>query len=191
MVGCFSKFLDQAGNPIFNVVSRHTLTGFGLIRSHRHQLQCVSYGALKPPPSASLPERLHHMWGGLRDLLAEHRPEVVVVEEVFHAVNARSALVLGHARGAALVAAAESGCLIVSYTPAEIKKAVVGYGRAEKGQIQAMVKLLLRLDKLPTPADAADALAVAICHSSSAALKLKTLAPVLPRRRSSLSGGKA
>jgi crossover junction endodeoxyribonuclease RuvC len=83
---------------------------------------------------------------------------------VFHAKNARSALKLGHARGVAILAAAQAGCLVVEYTPAEVKRAVVGYGRAEKPQVQQMVKLLLGLDKAPAPLDASDAVAVAICH---------------------------
>jgi crossover junction endodeoxyribonuclease RuvC len=86
---------------------------------------------------------------------------------VFHAVNARSALKLGHARGVALLAAVEAGCMVVEYTPAEVKRAVVGYGRADKRQVQQMVKLLLGLEKPPSPYDAADALAVAICHLHS------------------------
>jgi crossover junction endodeoxyribonuclease RuvC len=87
---------------------------------------------------------------------------------VFHAVNARSALKLGHARGVALLAAVEAGCAVVEYTPAEVKRAVVGYGRADKRQVQQMIKLLLGLDKAPSPYDASDAIAVAICHLHSA-----------------------
>jgi crossover junction endodeoxyribonuclease RuvC len=92
----------------------------------------------------------------------------VAVESLFHAANARSALKLGHARGVAILAAVEAGCPIVEYTPAEVKRAVVGYGRAEKQQVQQMIKLLLGLAKVPAPHDAADALAVAICHLHSA-----------------------
>jgi crossover junction endodeoxyribonuclease RuvC len=91
----------------------------------------------------------------------------VAVESLFHAVNARSALKLGHARGVAILAAVEAGCDVVEYTPAEVKRAVVGYGRAEKHQVQQMIKLLLGLAKVPTPHDASDALAVAICHLHS------------------------
>jgi Holliday junction resolvasome RuvABC endonuclease subunit len=92
---------------------------------------------------------------------------LVVVENVFYAANARSALKLGHARGVAILAAVESGCEVLEYTPAEVKRAVVGYGRADKRQVQQMIKLLLGLEKAPTPHDAADALAVAICHVHS------------------------
>src|SRR5918993_249343 len=108
------------------------------------------------------PSRLARIHRELATLLAAHRPDCVAVESLFHAVNARSALKLGHARGVAILAAVESGCEVVEYTPAEIKRAVVGYGRAEKHQVQQMVKLLLGLAKAPAPHDAADALAVAI-----------------------------
>ncbi len=91
----------------------------------------------------------------------------MVVENVFYAANARSALKLGHARGVAILAAVEAGCEVLEYTPAEVKRAVVGYGRADKRQVQQMIKLLLGLEKAPTPHDAADALAVAICHVHS------------------------
>ena len=97
-------------------------------------------------------------------MIAECRPESVAIENLFYAVNVRSALKLGHARGVAMLAAVEAGVPVFEYTPAEIKRAVVGYGRAEKPQVQQMVKLLLGLDAVPTPHDAADALAVAICH---------------------------
>jgi crossover junction endodeoxyribonuclease RuvC len=90
-----------------------------------------------------------------------------VVENLFYASNARSALKLGHARGVAILAAVEAGCEVVEYAPAEVKRAIVGYGRADKRQVQQMIKLLLGLDRVPSPHDAADALAVAICHVHS------------------------
>ena len=92
-----------------------------------------------------------------------------MVENLFYATNARSALKLGHARGVAILAAVEAGCEVLEYSPAEVKRAVVGYGRADKRQVQQMIKLLLGLDKVPSPHDAADALAVAICHVHSRA----------------------
>jgi crossover junction endodeoxyribonuclease RuvC len=101
----------------------------------------------------------------------------VAVESLFHAVNARSALKLGHARGVAILAAVEAGCEVVEYTPTEIKRAVVGYGRAEKHQVQQMIKLLLGMSKVPSPHDAADALAVAICHLHSYGLGGRHIRP--------------
>jgi crossover junction endodeoxyribonuclease RuvC len=104
------------------------------------------------------------MHRGLRALITRCHPDCVAIEDVFHARNVRSALLLGHARGVALLAASEADVPVVTYTPAEIKHAVVGYGRAEKRQVQSMVRLLLGLDAPPSPHDVADALAVAICH---------------------------
>jgi crossover junction endodeoxyribonuclease RuvC len=106
-----------------------------------------------------------------------HQPDCVAVENIFYATNVRSALKLGHARGVAILAAVEAGCDVVEYTPAEIKRAVVGYGRAEKHQVGQMVKLLLGLTAAPSPHDAADALAVAICHMHSMPLGRLKAAP--------------
>jgi len=122
-------------------------------------------GALAPPARASFPERLHFIHRGLGELLGSSAPDCVVIENLFHARHARSALLLGHARGVAVLAAVQAGLPVVEYAPAAIKLAVVGYGRAEKTQLQQMVKLLLGLDAVPSPHDAADALAVAICHA--------------------------
>ena len=113
---------------------------------------------------------------GLASLLREARPDCVAVENVFHAANARSALLLGHARGVVLLSAVEEGLPIAEYTPAEVKRSVVGYGRAEKAQVQQMIKLLLGLDEVPSPHDVADALAIAVCH-------LHQLGPVVEARR--------
>ena len=122
-------------------------------------------GIIAMPARTALPAKLHLVFGRLQQLLTESAPDIVAVENVFHAVNARTALVLGQARGAALVAAADRGLGVAEYTPAAIKRTVVGYGRAEKVQVQHMVKLLLGLERAPSPHDAADALAVAICHA--------------------------
>jgi crossover junction endodeoxyribonuclease RuvC len=127
----------------------------------------VTSGALTPPASAALPDRLYAIHAGLRQVLESAGPDCAVVESLFHARNARSALVLGHARGVAVLAAVEAGLPVIEYTPTEIKLAVVGYGRAEKTQLQQMVKLLLGLEAVPSPHDAADALAVAICHAQT------------------------
>ena len=104
-------------------------------------------------------------------LIALHRPDCVAIENLFHAINARSALKLGHARGVAMLAAVEAGVPIVEYTPAEVKQSVVGYGRAEKRQVQSMVQLLLGLAEPPSPFDAADALAIAVCHLHRVSLR--------------------
>jgi crossover junction endodeoxyribonuclease RuvC len=129
----------------------------------------VACGAIACPARAPFAERLLTIHAELGRLLAEHRPDCVAIENLFHATNVRSALKLGHARGVAMLAAVAAGVPIAEYTPAEIKRAVVGYGRADKHQIQQMVKLLLGLGTLPAPHDAADALAAAICHVHQAA----------------------
>jgi crossover junction endodeoxyribonuclease RuvC len=123
----------------------------------------VACGAIAPE-AAPLPNRLDDIHAQLCALIARYRPDCVAIEQLFHAKNVRSALVLGHARGVAVLAAVQAGLPIAEYTPAAIKSSVVGHGRAEKHQIQQMVKLLLGLAAVPTPHDAADALAIAICH---------------------------
>jgi crossover junction endodeoxyribonuclease RuvC len=142
-------------------------TGYGCVESDGRRHRLVSCGAITASARDAFPDRLARIHRELAALLAKTRPECVAVESVFHAVNARSALKLGHARGVAILAAVEAGCIVVEYTPAEVKRAVVGYGRADKRQVQQMIKLLLGLDKAPSPYDAADALAVAICHLHS------------------------
>lgn len=139
-------------------------TGFGCIEAVAGRHHLVLCGAIRTPAAASFPEKLRRIHSELAAILAECRPDSVAIENLFHAANARSALKLGHARGVAMLAAVQAGMSIAEYTPAEVKRAVVGYGRAEKAQVQQMVKLLLGLAELPTPYDAADALAVAICH---------------------------
>ncbi len=153
---------------IFGIDPGSNRTGYGCIEviGSRHRL--VICGSISAPARSTFPEKLKRIHADLAVLLAAHRPDCVAVESIFHARNVRSALRLGHARGIALLAASEAGLPVAEYAPAEIKRAVVGYGRAEKHQVQQMIKLLLGLDALPSPHDAADALAVAICHVNSA-----------------------
>jgi crossover junction endodeoxyribonuclease RuvC len=149
---------------IFGIDPGSDRTGYGCVESDGSRHRIIISGAINAAGS-SFPEKLLKIHTGLAVLLAECRPDCVAIENLFHSNNARSALKLGHARGVAMLAAVEAGLPVAEYTPAEIKRAVVGYGRAEKHQVQQMVKLLLGLPALPTPHDAADALAVAICHS--------------------------
>ena len=149
---------------VFGIDPGSQRTGYGCVDSDGRRHRLVLCGAIRAGVGATFPDQLSIIFRSLTTLLTEHRPECVVIENVFHSVNARSALKLGHARGVAMLAAVESGMDVFEYTPAEVKRAVVGYGRAEKPQVGQMVKLLLGLDKVPTPHDAADALAVAICH---------------------------
>ena len=153
---------------VFGIDPGSRTTGFGVIDVEGNRLQCLDYGAARGGRRGGendFPSRLRRIYRQLSLSLQKHRPEVVALEEVFHAVNARTALKLGQARGVALLAAAESGAAVFEYSPLEVKKAVVGYGRADKQQVQLMVSVLLHLGEKPEPHDAADALAVAICHA--------------------------
>lgn len=153
---------------VFGVDPGSIRTGYGCIDTDGSRHHLVTSGAIVTSAKATFPEKLLTIYQGLGRLLAEYRPDCVAVENVFHAANVRSALVLGHARGVALLAAVEGHYPLFEYTPAEIKLAVVGYGRAEKHQVGEMVRLLLGLTEAPQPHDAADALAVAICHVHTA-----------------------
>jgi crossover junction endodeoxyribonuclease RuvC len=149
---------------IFGIDPGSERTGFGCIETDGSRHRIVVCGAIVSAASDAFPERLLRIHTRLSAQLADCRPDAVAIESLFHANNVRSALKLGHARGVAVLAAVEAGVPVVEYTPAEIKRAVVGYGRAEKHQVQHMVKLLLGLPAVPAPHDAADALAIAICH---------------------------
>jgi crossover junction endodeoxyribonuclease RuvC len=152
---------------IFGIDPGSERTGYGCIDTDGSRHRLVACGAISVPPRAEFAQRLLAIHEGLRALLMEHHPDCVAIEDVFHARNVRSALKLGHARGVALLAATQSGVPVVAYSPAEVKRAVVGYGRAEKHQVQQMVTLLLGLPSAPSPYDASDALAIAICHLHS------------------------
>ena len=144
------------------------ITGYGVIEGEGDSLVVTTYGAVTTPANQPLAQRLQHIYRELRALIAEWHPDSAAVEELFFSKNARTALSVGHARGVALLALTEAGLPIQEYKPAEVKQAVAGYGNAPKQQVQGMVQLLLNLDEVPRPDDAADALAVAICHFHSA-----------------------
>jgi crossover junction endodeoxyribonuclease RuvC len=152
---------------VFGIDPGSERTGYGCVETDGRRHQLVACGAIHVPAGSTFPERLRLIHEGLTALIGECRPDVVAVENVFYSVNVRSALKLGHARGVAVLAAVQAGLLVVEYSPAEIKRSVVGYGRAEKKQVGEMVRLLLGLETAPAPHDAADALAVAICHVHS------------------------
>ena len=149
---------------VFGIDPGSERTGYGCVETDGSRHRLVTCGAISSPAIASFPDKLHRIHRELTRILAECRPDCVAIENLFHSVNVRSALKLGHARGVAMLAAVEAGVPVFEYTPAEIKRAVVGYGRAEKPQVQHMIKLLLGLAGVPSPHDAADALAVAVCH---------------------------
>ncbi len=142
-------------------------TGYGCIDTDGTRCQLVCSGVIAMSSRLPFPDRLLAIHAALTQTIADARPTCVAVESLFHAVNARSAFALAHARGVIMLAATQAGLPVVEYAPAEVKRAVVGYGRAEKQQVQHMVRLLLRLADLPAPFDVADALAVAICHAQT------------------------
>ena len=150
------------------------IMGYGVVEQRGSSLQSIDYGVLLTEAGAPLPSRLLTLHGRLRTLLAEHRPDVMAVEELFFSRNTTTALAVGHARGVALLAAAEAEIPVAEYTPLQVKDAVVGYGRATKDQVQQMIRTLLRFEAIPKPDDAADALAVAICHLHSARFRALT-----------------
>ena len=144
-------------------------TGFGVVEQQDNGgLLCLALGAVRLSTREPLEIRLRRIFQELSRVMADHLPEVVAIEDVFYAVNAKSALRLGHVRGVAVLAAAEAGLPVATYAPLAVKLAVVGYGRAEKSQVQMMVTRLLRLKVAPEPPDVADALAIAICHIHTA-----------------------
>jgi crossover junction endodeoxyribonuclease RuvC len=152
---------------VFGIDPGSERTGYGCIETDGSRHRIVMCGAISSPALASFPDKLRRIHGQLTRCLEECQPESVAIEDLFFSVNVRSALKLGHARGVAMLAAVEAGVPVFEYSPAEIKRAVVGYGRADKPQVQQMIKLLLGLDALPSPHDAADALAIALCHVHS------------------------
>jgi len=154
-------------------------TGYGVVDlASAGKLTCICCGAIKLSPREPLPLRLNRIYARLEELILEHRPEQVAIEDVFYAVNVKSALKLGQVRGVAMLAAAAAGLEVSEYAPLSIKSAVVGYGKAEKQQVQHMVTRLLNLAEPPEPADASDALAIAICHLHTAATLVRQASPV-------------
>jgi crossover junction endodeoxyribonuclease RuvC len=144
-------------------------TGYGLVCENPDgSLSLVDYGAILTPAGLPMPQRLLELYRQLRDILLLHRPESGAVEKLFFHRNVTTAISVGQGRGVALLALAEAGLPVAEYTPMEVKQAVAGYGGADKHQVQQMVRALLGLDTIPTPDDAADALAIAICHLHSA-----------------------
>ncbi|MFC2023544.1 crossover junction endodeoxyribonuclease RuvC [Chloroflexota bacterium] len=144
------------------------ITGFGLVREEDDNLALVDAGVITTPASQPLATRLQTIYCGLTKVVQGSRPDAAAVEELFFSRNVRTALSVGHARGVVLLALADADLPISEYKPLEVKQAITGYGGADKRQVQEMVRLLLGLDEAPQPDDAADAVAVAVCHIHSA-----------------------
>lgn len=143
------------------------ILGFGLVRYEAGRFAVTGYGAIKTDAGVSISGRLTRIYDELTDIIEKYKPDAIAVEELFFNKNIKTALTVGHARGVAVLAGAKSNVPVYEYTPLQVKQAVVGYGRAEKRQMQQMVKILLNLREVPKPDDVADALAVAICHGHS------------------------
>ncbi|MBO9371608.1 MAG: crossover junction endodeoxyribonuclease RuvC [Chloroflexi bacterium] len=149
-------------------------TGYGVVEETGEGLRALAYGVVTTPPDLPLPQRLQAIYRELRRLVREWQPDAAAVEELYFNVNVRTAMSVGQARGVALLAMADEGLTVAEYGPGEVKQALTGYGGAEKRQMQEMVRMLLGLPSIPRPDDAADALAVAICHLHSVRLRALT-----------------
>ncbi|MBS4007158.1 MAG: crossover junction endodeoxyribonuclease RuvC [Clostridium sp.] len=144
-------------------------TGYGLVESDGQKSIMLAFGCVATSPDIATPERLEIVYQGLTEVVEKYRPNVMAVEKLFFAKNCKSVMQVGEARGVALLVGRLAKLSVFEYTPLQIKQAVVGYGRAEKSQVQQMVKVLLGLTRIPRPDDAADALAVALCHAHTGA----------------------
>ncbi|MBN2514474.1 MAG: crossover junction endodeoxyribonuclease RuvC [Deltaproteobacteria bacterium] len=138
-------------------------TGYGVVERKRQGITYISHGEIKANKKEPFSTSLKNIYNNLNEIINKFSPDAIALEDIFYGKNIKSLIKLGHVRGVAILAASQSDIPIFEYTPLEVKKAVVGYGRAEKSQVQKMVKAILKLNELP-PADASDALAVAICH---------------------------
>jgi len=154
------------------------ILGYGVVRGDRDP-ELVTYGVARTENTLSPEKRLQRLYDAVSRLIAEHLPDAVAVEQLFFSKNVTTALPVMQARGVVLLAAASADIPVAEYRPNEVKQAIAGYGRADKAQMQEMVRILLRLDAIPQPDDAADALAIAICHVHSSAFRDATRAPAL------------
>lgn len=152
---------------ILGIDPGYAILGCGVVEYVGNHFKPLAYGAITTDKSETMPLRLKKIYQELDEILNKYKPDAVAIEELFFNKNTKTALLVGQARGVAIVAAANKGIDIYEYTPLQIKQGVVGYGRADKKQIQMMTKTLLNLKAIPKPDDAADALAVAICHAHS------------------------
>lgn len=152
---------------ILGIDPGYALMGYGVIEQNGNRFKVLDYGSISTGPSAPMPHRLKFLYSSLMDIIKETDPDWAALEELFYNTNAKTVINVGQARGVAVLACVNSGLEVAEYTPLQVKQALVGYGRAEKQQVQQMVKVILGLEKVPKPDDTADALAVAICHANS------------------------
>lgn len=152
---------------ILGIDPGYAILGYGIIEKVGNKFAVIDYGAVTTDTNIDMPDRLKHIYYSIMDIIQQSEPDEVAIEELFFNTNTKTAIKVGEARGVAILAAANSGLPIAEYTPLQIKQALTGYGRADKKQVQMMVKTILSLPKIPKPDDTADALAAAICHAHS------------------------
>ena len=159
---------------ILGIDPGYATTGFGLIAAERGNYRLLQYGTVTTPPELPFPERLNMLFEDMTRLLEVTRPEAVAVEELFWGHNITTGIGVSHGRGVILLAIQRAGLPLFEYTPMQVKQAVVGYGKAEKRQVMDMTRRFLKMEKMPRPDDAADAIAIALCHARSATSLLQT-----------------
>lgn len=152
---------------ILGVDPGFAITGYGIIKTEGSKFKVLDYGAITTPAGLNFEKRLLKINEVLEEKIGEYKPDAFAIEELFFNKNVKTALLVGHGRGVAILSASKSSIDVFEYTPLQIKQAVVGYGRADKSQVQQMVKMILGLKEIPKPDDVADGLAVAICHAHS------------------------
>ena len=153
---------------ILGIDPGYATTGFGILQAERASVQLINYGTITTPTTLSFPERLEMLYDDMAELLDTVRPDAVAVEELFWGHNVTTGIGVSHGRGVILLAVAKSGVPLFEYTPNQVKQAVVGYGGAEKRQVMDMTRRILKMEKVARPDDAADAIAIALCHARSA-----------------------
>ncbi len=162
-----SRQMSTSSRTILGIDPGIGRVGYGVVSAVRGELTLVSYGVIETEPRRPVAFRLRRISGAVRDLIASHHPDRIALERLFFAKNASTAMVVGEARGVILLAAEEAGLPVVEFTPPTVKKTLTGYGSADKGQMQRMIKVMFRLKHTPKPDDAADAIAIALCGSSN------------------------
>lgn len=152
---------------ILGIDPGYAIVGYGVMDYSGNKFKAVDYGAITTEANMEFPQRIKYIYDQTCILINSYKPDFMAIEELFFNTNVKTAIAVGHARGVLLLAAQNAGIPIYEYTPLQIKQAVTGYGRADKNQVQQMVKMLAGLSKVPSPDDTADAIAVAICHGHS------------------------
>lgn len=160
---------------IFGVDPGYAIVGYGILRFEHNRFQVLDFGAVTTPAGMEFPQRLKEIYDDLSFLFGKYRPDVMSIEKLFFNTNKKTAVDVAQARGVILLAAKNSGAEVVEYTPLQVKQSVVGYGRAEKKQVQEMTKQILGLSAVPKPDDTADALALALCHAHSSGSAYRTI----------------